>query len=214
MSKKKELAGQRFGRLLVLYDTGERKNRGVVWHCYCDCGNEVNVVSGHLVSGNTRSCGCYKRECTAEANTVHGMSQRGKGKYHPVYEIWHCMLQRCENPNNDGFHNYGGRGIAVCGEWHDAKIFIDWALANGWQKGLQLDRIDNNGNYEPNNCRWVTSKENNRNKRSNHLIIFGGRMQCLADWAEELGINKCTLGSRISRLHWPIERALTEPVRR
>lgn len=208
VSKKKELAGQKFGRLLVLYETGERKHHQVVWHCRCDCGNEVNVKGGSLTSGHTTSCGCYNRERVAEAHTTHNMTD------HPTHHVWRAMLQRCENPSDKAYENYGGRGITVCAEWHSAEKFINWALASGWEKGLSIDRIDNNGNYEPNNCHWVTSKENNRNRRNNHLIIFGGRMQFLTDWAEELGINECTLSSRINKLHWPIERALTEPVRR
>jgi len=209
----KDLAGQRFGRLVVLYDTGERKCGRVVWHCRCDCGNEVDVVSSYLVSGNTRSCGCYQRERTAETHTTHGMSQRGKGKYHPVYEAWHNMLQRCENPNHKWYKDYGGRGITVCDEWHDPQIFISWALASGWEKGLALDRIDNNGNYKPDNCRLVTPKENSRNKRSNRLITFDDKTQTMAEWAEELNISYDALKHRINKLHWPIERALTEPIR-
>jgi len=205
------MEGRRFGRLIVLHDTGERKNRCVVWHCKCDCGNEVNVRSSDLISGHTTSCGCYKRERVAEARTVHGMSQRGKGKYYPVYLTWRAMIQRCENPNAHAYKYYGGRGIAVCAEWHDAKIFIDWAIINGWKKGLTLDRIGNDGNYEPSNCRWVSKKEQARNKRNNHLITFNEKTQPMAQWAEELNISVQTLSSRIDQRHWPIERALTEP---
>jgi len=212
MPKKINLAGRRFGRLVVLHDTGERKNREVVWHCLCDCGNEVNVVGHDLTSGRTTSCGCYKRERVAEANTVHGMAQRGK--QHPMYNTWARMIQRCENPNDKPYKYYGGRGITVCEEWHNSAIFIDWALANGWQKGLTLDRIDNDGNYEPSNCHWVTRKEQARNRRSNRRITFNGKTQTLAQWAEELNIKDKILWNRINRYHWPIERALTEPVRR
>jgi len=210
MSKKRDLAGQRFGRLVVLYDTGERKNGKVVWHCRCDCGNELDVRSDYLISGHTTSCGCYNRERAAETHTTHGMSRQGEQR--PVYLAWHAMLQRCENPSIKYYKDYGGRGITVCAEWHDPVVFIDWALANGWRKGLTIDRINNNGNYEPSNCRWVTQKENNRNKRSNHLITFNGKTQTMAQWAEEVDIGPCTLRYRINNLHWPIERALTEPI--
>jgi len=212
MSKKIDLKDQRFGRLVVSHDTGERKHRQVVWHCRCDCGNEVNVVGYDLTSGRTTSCGCYQRERSVEANTVHGMNRQGET--HPVYVVWKSMLQRCENPNNPEYKNYGGRGITVCDEWHDAQVFINWALASGWQKGLQIDRIDNNGSYEPSNCRWVTRKENSRNKRNNRLITFDDKTQTMAEWAEEAGISYLVLCSRINQYHWPIERALTEPVRR
>jgi len=210
MSKKRDLVGQKFGRLVVLYDTGERKNGNVVWHCKCDCGNEVDRRSDHLTSGATKSCGCYNRERAAEVHTTHGMARQRER--HPVYLAWHDMLQRCENPNFTTYKDYGGRGIRVCEEWHDAKIFIDWALANGWREGLTIDRINNNGNYEPSNCRWVTRKEQARNKRNNHLITFNEKTQPMAQWAEEVDIGSCTLRYRINNLHWPIERALTEPI--
>jgi len=208
VSKKKELAGQKFGRLLVLYDTSERKHREVVWHCYCDCGNEVNVTTYQLTSGHTKSCGCYQKERVAEANTTHGMTD------HPTHYVWVAMLQRCENPSDKAYKNYGGRGITVCAEWHNAEKFINWALASGWEKGLSIDRIDNDGNYEPSNCRWATRKEQQRNRRNNRLIVFNGKTQCLADWAEEVGMDFATLWHRLYHFHWPIERAFTEPARR
>jgi len=124
------------------------------------------------------------------------------------------MLQRCENPSDKSYKNYGFRGIKVCDEWHKLIPFCDWALASGWQKGLQLNRINNNGNYEPGNCHWVTPQENNRNKRNNHMITFAGKTQCLAAWVDETGIKYQTLLDRVNRCHWPIERALTEPVKR
>jgi len=212
MAKTKDLAGQRFGRLTVLYDTGKRKNGHVVWHCQCDCGNELDIRSDSLVFARTTSCGCYKRQRTAEVHTVHGMA-RGE-KRHSIYWIWHSMLQRCENPSNEGYRNYGFRGIKVCDEWHKLIPFCDWALASGWQKGLQLDRINNNGNYEPGNCRWATPQENSRNKRDNRMITFAGKTQCLAAWVDDTGIEYDTLRARINRYRWPIERALTEFVKR
>jgi len=212
MGRKRDLGGQRFGRLIALYDTGERKNKRVVWRCRCDCGNEVDVMSGNLIFGRTTSCGCYQRERVVEANATHGMARHGE--QHPVYRAWIAMLKRCEDLNDPAYKNYGARGIKVCDTWHDAQVFIDWALANDWQKGLSLDRIDNDGNYEPGNCRWTTVKVQARNRRNNHLITFNGKTQCLAEWAEEAGVNRVTLQSRISKYHWPVERALTESVRR
>lgn len=212
MTKIKDLVGQRFGRLMVLYDTGERRNGKVVWHCQCDCGNELGIRSGDLVSAHTTSCGCYRRQRTVEVHTVHGMT-RGK-KFHPIYQAWRRMLQRCENPSDEDYKNYGFRGIKVCDEWHKFIPFCDWALASGWQKELQLDRINNNGNYEPGNCHWATPQENNRNRRNNRMITFAGKTQCLAAWADETGIEYQALWARISRYCWPIERTLTEPVKR
>jgi len=212
MSSVRDLKGQRFGRLVVLYETGERKCGQVVWHCRCDCGSEVDIRGGDLASGHTTSCGCYQRERTAEVHTTHGMARQRE--QHPVYWIWSAMLQRCENQDHKYYKDYGGRGITVCDEWHDSQAFIDWALANNWRKGLTLDRIDNNGNYEPDNCRWTTRKEQARNRRSNRLITFNDKTQTMAEWAEELNIPYHALKHRIGRYHWSIERALTEPARR
>jgi len=217
MAKKVDLVGQKFGRLKVvreaephIYPSGQTARR---WLCICSCdGKEVTVQHSSLISGAATSCGCYHRERAAEANTTHGMARHGK--QHHVYRIWAAMLERCGNPNNKSYKDYGGRGITVCKEWHNSAIFINWALASGWKKGLSIDRIDNNSNYEPDNCRWVTSKENNRNRRSNHLISFDGKIQTMGQWAEELNMSPATLNSRINILHWPIERALTEPVKK
>lgn len=212
MAKKRELAGQEFGRLLVLYDIGERKNGKIVWHCRCDCGNEVEVIGCNLTFGRTKSCGCLQRQRTAEANTTHGMTQRGEK--HPIYVVWRTMLRRCESPNHKTYHYYGARGIMVCDEWHEFIPFRDWAIENGWERGLQLNRVDNNGHYEPSNCNFVTPKENANNKRNNHLISFNGKTQTMAQWADELGINHKTLRSRFSTLRWSTEEALTTPVAR
>jgi len=193
--------------LVALYPTGERRGGHVVWHCRCDCGDEVDARGNNLTSGRTTSCGCYNRERVAEAHTVHGMARYGK--QHPVYDAWTHMIQRCENPNDPAYKNYGARGITVCEEWHDAKAFIEWALAHGWQEGLSIDRIDNDKGYSPDNCRWATWKEQQRNKRNNHLITFNRKTQTLAEWAEEVGVKRHVLNNRINVLHWPIERALS-----
>lgn len=205
---KRNLVGQRFGRLLVLHETGKSRNGHTVWHCRCDCGNDVGVVGYSLISGCTKSCGCYNRERVIERNTTHGMNRRGKR--HPVYMTWANILQRCENPNDTQYKNYGARGIKVCTEWHEFIPFHDWAMANGWQRGVSIDRIDNNGNYEPDNCRWVTAKEQARNKRNNHFITFNGKTQTMVEWAEEIGLEYSILWNRIHR-GWSIERAFIEP---
>lgn len=194
------MKGQRVGRLLVLYECKKRKNGRPVWHCRCDCGREVDVAAVNLRRGETKSCGCLKLDLL----TTHGYTR------HRLYRVWHDMRQRCENPNTPGYHNYGGRGIAVCVEWYDPAVFIRWALANNWTRGLQLNRIDNNGNYEPGNCNFVSRKENSCNRRDSHLIVYDGKTRNLSVWAEELNISPTALRYRLS--HWPIERALTEPI--
>jgi len=212
MAKIRDLTGQRFGRLVVLRDTGERKSGNVVWRCRCDCGNEVNIKGGNLTSGNSISCGCYSRECTVERSTIHGMASRKKR--HPIYRTWVAMLRRCEDPNNNRYKYYGARGIKVCDEWHDAQVFIDWALANNWQKGLSIDRIDNDGNYEPGNCRWTTRKEQARNKTNSRYVIYNGDRRLFVEVLGEHDIMSGTseykrIHYRVNTLHWSMERALS-----
>lgn len=158
--KAHDLIGQRFGRLLVLSRVANR--RRPKWLCQCDCGNSKVILSGGLRNG-TRSCGCLQREMSAirigNRKRTHGMSSSA------IYTVWEGMIQRCQNPRRSRWECYGGRGISVCAEWKtSAKAFMDWALANGYQRGLQIDRINNDGNYEPANCRFVTSSVNNRNR--------------------------------------------------
>jgi hypothetical protein len=161
MSKKLDLTKQRFGRLTVLYEVYSNGDKRIKWHCVCDCGNKVDVTSSHLRNGDSKSCGCYN----LEKITKHGYSKNSKDT-HPIYRVWRDIKQRCYNKNNKGYKNYGGRGISMCEEWlNNPKEFIEWCLANGWKQGLEIDRINNDGNYEPVNCRFVTSRENNLNAR-------------------------------------------------
>lgn len=197
----------KYGRLTVIADAGKRGHNHQYVLCRCDCGVEKEIRLEHLSSGKIVSCGCHKQEMA----TKHGLCRRNNE--HPLYNVWEGIIARCENPNSVGYKNYGGRGIKVCKEWHDAEKFIDWAILNGWQKGLTVNRINNDGNYEPDNCELTTMKVQARNKRSNHLITFNGKTQCLTDWAIELDISCLTLSKRINTMGWPIDRALTEPVK-
>lgn len=146
-----DLTGQRFGRLVALEPTGKKCWESIVWLCRCDCGNKTMVAGRHLRSGHTQSCGCRKKEIIVKRNTTHGYS------HHPLYKIWTNIVNRCENKYNYSFKNYGGRNIQICDEWRNsAKAFIEWALANGWEKGLTIERRNNNGLYSPKNCCFIT----------------------------------------------------------
>lgn len=154
------MVGIRFGRLTVI-SYGGKIGTNAAWICKCDCGNITKPIYGSsLRCGRTKSCGCIHREGLIHRNTTHG-------KYSSkLYGVWNCMKQRCNNPKNNRFHDYGGRGITVCNEWKDDfQAFHDWAMSNGYAEGLSIDRIDVNGNYEPSNCRWVTMLEQRHNRR-------------------------------------------------
>lgn len=196
MGAKLDLRGQKFGRLTVLEEAG-RAGGGVLWKCQCDCGNIVNVRSNHLRRGAQVSCGCYSRKIHAS----HGKSRTD------IHHVWQCMKDRCLNPNAQEAKHYIDRGIKVCDEWLDFNNFYEWAMANGYKKGLSLDRIDNDGNYEPSNCRWATAKQQCRNRSNNVVLTWNGESHCVSEWAEILGINKTTIFTRLRR-GWSVDDAL------
>jgi len=166
MSAFKDLAGQRFGRLVVIYSIKKRIGGHVAWLCRCDCGNLTEVQSCHLISGRTKSCGCLWKEksINGELNFKHG--ERLKKRRPRLYILWESMKARCLNKNSSAYKWYGGRGISVCDEWrNNYPAFKFWAILNGYQDNLTIDRINNNGNYIPKNCQWITGSENS--KKSN-----------------------------------------------
>lgn len=180
-NRAEDLTGKQFGDLLVLNRTENSTNRKAQWLCKCKCGAETIVRSDHLKSGATKSCGCDK-------NIKHGLSKTR------LYYIWNGMRQRCNSPQHKDYPNYGAKGISVCEAWrNDFMAFREWALSNGYADNLTIDRIDGNGNYEPSNCRWVSSQKQAINRRSTILIEYKGKEISLSDLASELNLPKTTV---------------------
>jgi hypothetical protein len=206
------LTGRVFGRLTVLGLAPRLPtSRGLRWHCRCECGKEVISPGRNLKCGKATSCGCRQRETAArqavamgEGNIRHGMTDT------PEYARWHGMMLRCYNPKDPGYKWWGGRGIKVCERWH---TFENFHADMGARPSVKhsIDRIDPNGDYCPENCRWATQTQQQRNKRSNRLLTHNGETKCLAEWAETYGLTTLQLWQRL-RSGWPLQDALETPV--
>lgn len=194
--------GQRFGRLEAISHDGRNRYGRRIWKCRCECGRLCRILASSLSSGHTRSCG--STTCRRFA-TTHGQSQL------PEYRIWLGVIMRCENRNEPAFPRYGGRGILLCSRWRNSFPCFLEDVGKRPSERHTLERIDNNGNYEPSNVRWATRKEQSHNTRRNRFIAYGGRSQCVTAWAEELGINPRTLFTRLDS-GWSIADAFSTPV--
>lgn len=195
-----DITGHKFGRWVVLRHESGRK-----WSCRCDCGFETPVDAGSLRSG--RSAGCIRCHTSTRPARKHGQKRTR------LYNIWSRMKGRCGNPNDAAFPRYGGRGLSVCQEWADCfEAFAAWAAETGYAEHLTIDRKDNNGDYRPDNCRWATYAEQNRNYSRNRPIEYRGRTVLICDLAVEVGLPQDVLKNRILRYGWDVERAVAEPV--
>ena len=205
MAKIIDITGQRFGRLTVLRLDKIDKRGEKFWLCQCDCGNTASVSSYKLRTGYTRSCGCLQQEHRKEGfNRKHGMADT------KLYVIWQNMKHRCTDPKNMMFKHYGGRGITVCQEWLSGfEQFLKWAESAGYYEGLSLERINVNGNYEPNNCKWITKTQQYLNRTDSHFLTAFGRTQTIKEWADESGIKYDTIERRVNQYGWSAEKAVT-----
>ncbi len=197
----KDLTGKKFGRLTVEgYDHSARHGQ-TYWRCRCECGGLKIVRASHLKTGNVTSCGC-----------VHPRRTHGGSKSR-LYAIWNGMKGRCLNSNNPEFARYGGRGITICDLWRDSFwAFQSWAIANGYADGLSIDRVDNNGNYCPENCRWATAREQANNTRKTRLLTYNGETHSVSEWARILGVGQSTLNMRLNKYKWSVYDTLSKGV--
>lgn len=196
------IIGQKYEKLTIIDElqpikTPTRGNRRIVL-CRCDCGNTIETRLDYLRNGHRKSCGCLYRK------------QNGFGST-KICKVWRQMHDRCENVKNRAFQNYGGRGIKVCTEWSGKNGFENfrlWAISHGYKEGLTIDRIDVNGDYCPENCRWTTYKEQNNNQRDNHRLFYNNELHTIAEWSEITGLSHALILSRINKLHYSVGEAL------
>jgi hypothetical protein len=205
-----DMTGQRYGRYTVMEYAGHSNSNGqAVWVCKCSCGTIKEVVGTELRRGKCLSCGCLAEERLIKAVTTHNKCNTR------IYRIYAGILQRCNNSKSDRYKNYGGRGIKVCDEWSGKDGFINfynWSMANGYSDELSIDRIDNDGNYEPSNCRWADAKTQSNNKRWNRNITIDGVTHNITQWSEISGVSRRTIMSRIDKMGWDAKEAIFTPV--
>ena len=200
-----DLEGRRFGRLVAV--SSEKRGVNMYWTCRCDCGGTAVVRASSLTAGGTSSCGCFRRE-VKRAAIKHGHARTKKS---PTYTAWASMRHRCTNKNNAHYEDYGGRGVTVCTRWERFENFLEDMGECPFE--MEIDRFPNNdGNYEPGNCRWATRKQQQNNMRSNRLLTYQGRTQTMTQWAEELQMESYDIRNRLN-YGWSIDRIFTTPVR-
>lgn len=200
-----DLTGKKFGRLRVVARGPDKEQGRPSWLCVCTCGKQSAVDGRALRCGNTRSCGCWKDEKTGARRRTHGMS------YTVTYAVWRNMHERCGNPNNTQYADYGGRGIGVCTRWHSFENFL--ADMGERPEGMTLERMKNSRGYSKSNCVWATRMQQAKNKRNNRWLTAGGETLHLAEWGRRLGISASSVAGRVCR-GWTVEAACTTPKQR
>ena len=191
-------SGDVFCRLVVkaLY-----RNKDSKWYaiCQCTCENQTerHVSVRNLITGNTKSCGCYNKDLIIQRSTKHNAKTRGSKDR--LYSTWVEMRRRCYTESCKSYENYGGRGITICSEWGDFNNFRDWALSSGYEEGLTIERLNVNGNYEPLNCTWIPKPEQSKNRRMCHFVEYQGLSMTISDWSRYTGISRGTITSRLKK---------------
>lgn len=211
-----DLKGKTFNRLTVL-ERAENRGHQTYWLCECTCKKKKIILGSEITNGGTKSCGCIRKELNIKTFSTHGYSDKER-----LYVVWLRMRQRCSNKNNKRYKDWGGRGITVCPEWHNYLTFRTWAYANNYKEELlpsginkwSIDRIDNDKGYFPENCRWVTMKEQCNNKRNNSIVTYNGETHKMTEWGEIYNINPKVLNQRINTYKWDIETAFLTPLRK
>lgn len=206
-----DLTGRIFGRLTVLHLEPGCDHEYIRWVCRCECGTVKPISRAVLRRGSTKSCGCFAQEVRSQ----NGKNNRTHGESKTVlYAVWRSMCSRCDSPKHTHFKYYGGRGIKIAEEWRDYLNFKDWAMSRGYQRGLTIDRKNNDGDYSPSNCRWVTPTENANNTRKNVFVEIDGISLSFMEASRKYQIFSKVARDRISKLGWSVEEAFKTPARR
>jgi len=193
MSVRVDLTGENYGRLSVSKLIRDISGKKKMWLCKCKCGSEIVVSGGNLRSGHTTQC----KECALKQLAKNNVKHGGTGS--KLYNVWNSITNRTENKNHKSYADYGGRGIKICDEWRDFSTFLKWSTDSGYSQGLEIDRIDNDGDYSPENCQWVRRIENANNKRNNRWITHNGKTRTMAQWARIFNLNYKLLHKHLSR---------------
>jgi hypothetical protein len=201
-----DLTGKVFGRLTVIVKSSEKRGLNALWVCVCSCGKQTLVTTSNLNSGNSASCGCFRKEKVSEACRTHGMRDSSE------YSIWTGMIQRCQNEKATSYSTYGGRGISVCDRWMISFENFYADMGPRPSPNHTLDRYpDMNGNYEPNNCRWATIEEQSSNRRDNVFYDYDGERLTVSQIARKVGLDPQVLNWRLSN-GWDMRKATTTPI--
>ena len=200
-----DLTGQKIGFLTVLQRLPQYTHKKTYYKCKCDCGKEIITYYGNLASGHTKSCGCYMKKLASEMFSTHRKSST------VLYKRWSGIKERCYSPNSTKYYRYGARGIKMCDEWKNDFIkFYDWSINNGFSENLTIDRIDVNGDYCPENCKWSNNIEQANNKTNSRFITYKGKTQTVAQWSRETGVAYDNIIARL-RLGWDVDSIFTKP---